>query len=110
MMSNDSLDTILKLVANRHRRQILAYVRHSDTHTVRIDTLVEQLYQAEPSGDRQLTRTQLTMQLTHTHLPKLAGHGLIDHNHDQGTITYHPDERIERVLDGLPIELPQTHH
>jgi len=50
------------------------------------------------------------MHLTHTHLPKLGTHGLIDHNHERGTVTYRPDERVERVLDGLPTEPPHAHH
>lgn len=110
IMNSEGLDTTLKLVAHRHRRRILLYVRHSDSHTVEIDTLVEQLYRAEPADGRQLTRKQLTMQLTHTHLPKLGSHGIIDHDQEHGTITYCPDERIERVLDDLPTELPQAHH
>ena len=110
MMNSDNLDTTLKLVAHRHRRWILGHVRHSDSKTVEIDALVEQLYRAEPGEGQQLTRTQLTMHLTHTHLPKLGAHGLIDHNHEQGTVTYRPDERVERVLDGLPTEPPRAQH
>jgi len=110
IMNSDSLDTTLKLVAHRHRRWILGYVRHSDAKTVEIDTLVEQLYRAEPGDGQQLTRTGLTMHLTHTHLPKLGAHGIIDHNHEQGTVTYRPDERVERVLDGLPTEPSRVQH
>jgi len=103
-MNSDSLDASLKLVANRHRRRILEHIRHKDSQRVWIDTLVERLYRAEPGDCHQLNQKELTMQLTHTHLPKLGTHGIIEYDQERGTITYRADERIESVLDSLPTE------
>ncbi len=105
-MNSDSLDSSLILVANQRRRRLINHLRHNGNEEVRIDHLVDQLHQAEPASadDREKSRDQLAIQLNHVHLPKLADHGVIDHDHERGTIEYQPDEQIEAVLDGLPEE------
>jgi len=104
-MNGDSLDASLTLVADRHRRRLLEHLRHNGNGEVQIDDLVDHLSQAEPAADgRQMSRDQLAIQLTHVHLPKLADHGVIEHDHERGTIEYRPDEQIEAVLEGLPEE------
>ena len=105
-MNGDSLDACLTLVADRHRRRLLEHLQHNGNGEVRIDDLVDQLYQAEQAAadDRQVSRDQLAIQLNHSHLPKLADHGVIEHDHERGTIAYRPDEQIEAVLEGLPEE------
>lgn len=110
-MNGDSLDTRLSLVADRHRRRLLEHLRHNGTGNVRLDDLVDQLYQAEPAAgdDRRMSWDQLAMQLTHTHLPKLAAHGVVEHDRKRGTVEYRPDEHIEAVLDGLS-EAPSLPH
>jgi len=106
MMNGDSLDSSLTLVADQHRRRLINHLRHNGNGEVRIDNLVDQLHQAEPAAidGRQKTRNQLAIQLNHIHLPKLANHGVIDHDHERGTIEYQPDKQIETVLEGLPEE------
>ena len=106
IMSGDSLDSCLRLVADRRRRRVLEHLRHDDGGDVRIDDLVDQLYRAEPAtaDDRQASRDQLAIRLYHTHLPKLADHGVVELDPERGTIAYRPDERIEAVLDELPVE------
>jgi transcriptional regulator of met regulon len=104
-MNGDSLDACLTLVADRRRRRLLEHLRHNGNGEVRIDDLIDQLYQAEPAADgRQLSRDQLAIQLNHSHLPKLADYGVIERDHERETIEYRSDEQIEAVLDGLPEE------
>ena len=105
-MNGDSLDACLTLVADRRRRRLLEHLRHNGNGEVQLDDLVDHLYEAEPAAadDRQMSRDQLAIQLFHIHLPKLADHGVVEHDHERGTIEYRPDEQIEAVLDGLPEE------
>jgi len=105
-MNGNSLDACLTLVADRRRRRLLEHLQHNGNGEVRIDDLVDQLYRAESAAadDRQMSRDQLAIQLNHSHLPKLADHGVIEHDHERGTIKYRPDDQIEAVLDGLPEE------
>jgi len=44
-------------------------------------------------------RRELSIQLRHTHLPKLASHGVVDYNQEAETVSYQPDEQVEVVLD-----------
>jgi len=105
-MNANSLDACLTLVADRRRRKLLKHLRYNGNGEVRIDDLVDQLYQVESAAtdDRQMSQAQLATQLYHSHLPKLADHGVIEHDRERGTIEYRPDEQIEAVLDGLPKE------
>ena len=105
-MNANSLDACLTLVADRRRRRLLDYLQHNGNGEVQIDALVDQLYQVESAAtdDRQMSQDQLATQLHHSHLPKLADYGVIEHDRERGTIEYRPDEQIEAVLDGLPKE------
>jgi len=105
-MNANGLDACLTLVADRRRRKLLEHLRHNGNGEVQIDDLVDQLYQVESAAtdDRQMSQDQLATQLHHSHLPKLADHGVIEHDRERGTIEYRPDEQIEAVLDGLPKE------
>ena len=71
-----------------------------------VDDLVDRLHQAGPGGAdaRRMDRDRLAIQLNHCHLPKLADHGIVEHDRDRGTTEYRPDEQIEAVLDELPEE------
>ena len=105
-MNANSLDACLTLVADRRRRKLLEHLRHNGNGEVRTDDLLDQLHQAQPAAadDRQMSQDQLATQLYHSHLPKLADHGVIEHDRERGTVEYRPDEQIEAVLDGLPKE------
>jgi len=105
-MNANSLDACLTLVADRRRRKLLEHLRHNGNGEVQIDDFVDQLYQVESAAtdDRQMSQDQLATQLHHSHLPKLADYGVIEHDRERGTIEYRPDEQIEAVLDGLPKE------
>jgi len=105
-MSGKSLDACLALVADRRRRRLLEHLRHSGEGEMPVDDLVDRLHQAGPDGAdaRRMDRDRLAIQLNHCHLPKLADHGIVEHDRDRGTTEYRPDEQIEAVLDGLPEE------
>ena len=105
-MNGDSLSTCLALVANQRRRRLLEHLRHNGNSEVQIDDLVDRLYQAGSAAadDRQMSRDELAIQLHHSHLPKLADHGVVEHHHERGIVEYQADEQIESVLDGLPEE------
>ena len=105
-MKADSLDSCLTLVADRRRRRLLNHLRHNGNGEASIDDLIDLLYQAETNhaDGLQMSRDNLAIQLHHTHLPMLTDHGVVEHDHERGTITYRPDEPIMTVLDGLPEE------
>jgi hypothetical protein len=82
-------------------------LRHEADGTVTFDDLVDQLLRdGTVTGDDQLRdREQLAVQLQHTHLPKLADHGVVEYERRSGAVRYRPSEPVERVLDTLPGEV-----
>ncbi|WP_396613859.1 ArsR family transcriptional regulator (plasmid) [Haloferax sp. S1W] len=105
-MTNHGLDACLHLVADRHRRRIIHYLRHEANGTTTVDDLVDHVYSSGsdskigPQG-----REELAIQLHHTHLPKLAEYSVVEFEHRSGAVRYHPDEQVETVLDSLPGEV-----
>jgi len=106
-MTDHSLDACLEIVADRNRRRIIQHLRHETTGTTRFDDLVEQISSraSDSKNGPPRDREELAMQLQHTHLPKLADHGVVEYEHRTGAVQYHPDEQVETVLDSLPEEV-----
>jgi len=105
-MTNHSLDACLRLVADQHRRRVIHHLRHETNGTTTFDDLVDQVHRQAPdskNGPPQ-DREELAIQLHHTHLPKLADHGVVEHDPERGTIKYRPDDQIQAVLEGIPEE------
>ena len=106
-MTERSLDALLQLVADRRRRQAIHHLRHEANGKTTIDELVDRLHNGGPDADDQLTdREQLTIQLYHAHLPKLADHGVVEFEPENRAVRYQPDVQFETVLESLPDELP----
>ena len=106
-MMSHNLDACLQLVADRHRRQVLHHLRREANGTTTFGDLVDQVHSSVPdskNGPLQ-DREELAIQLQHTHLPKLAEHGVVEFEHRSGTVRYQPDEQVETVLDSLPGEV-----
>lgn len=106
IMDSDCLDNRLQLVADRDRRMLLHALRHEANGKAQIDDLVDQLLEDGPATEPPSDRSQLTTQLYHAHLPKLADHGVVEYDHEEGTIEYQPDGQLEAVLASLPDEMP----
>jgi hypothetical protein len=106
-VTNHSLDACLRLVADPHRRRVIHYLRHEATGVTTIEDLADQIHRRAPDAkdDPPRDREALAIQLQHTHLPKLADHGVVEFEHTTGAVRYHPDAQVETVLDSLPGEV-----
>ena len=75
-----------------------------------IDDLVDQMHRraSDAKNGPPQDREELAIRLQHSHLPKLADHGIVDYDHRSGAIRYDPDQQVEAVLDSLPedVSLP----
>lgn len=106
-MTGNPLDASLQLVADRRRRQVIRELRQDPTNSATLDELVDRLFEAEPvAADPATDRERLAIQLYHSHLPKLADHGVVEYDRQRGTVQYVPDDQIETVLDSLPDTVP----
>ncbi len=101
-MNGHSLDACLDLLADCRRRLVVRELRRESDGTT-VDELVDRLH-ADRSvpGERSTDRVHLASQLHHTHLPKLADHGVVEYDVATGFVRYRSDDQVERVLDSLP--------
>lgn len=109
----ESRDQLLSALADRRRRLVLSLASRSSTSITR-EELAEAMIARERAiglGNRTESKREpidkLATKLYHQHLPKLENAGLIEYDHDDGTITYvgHPDVEAE-WFDGT-IDEPQ---
>lgn len=94
-----SLDAILELLANAHRRAILTRLREDSSHVASLEELVSHLVRLD--ADRTGTqpgRDHVEATLLHVHLPKLANTGVIEYDAQSEQLRYWPNERVERWL------------
>lgn len=105
-MSENDLDALLRLLATEQRRRVIRQLRRESGEYVTIEALAEELSAAEsgPDGDRQ-DRRRFEVQLVHTHLPKLADHGVVELGPENDAVRYRPDPQVERMLDSLSGEV-----
>ena len=108
-MAEKHLDVCLQIVSDRHRRRIIHRLREESNGKTTTEDLIDQLQSSDSaSTDTHLDRDQLTIQLAHKHLPKLAAHGIIEVDPETDIVRYQPDEPIEAVLDSLPEQVVRT--
>jgi hypothetical protein len=109
-MTTSNLDTCLRLIADEHRRALIHQLRYETNGQTGLDELATHLQQEQAISNHEQSpsRDQLAIQLSHTHLPKLAAHDVIEYNSETGTVRYQPHEQIETILDGLPEDVPRA--
>ena len=106
-MTNHSLDACLQLLADRHRRQVIHHLREEANGAMTFDDLVGRIHSraSDSKNGPPQDRESLAIQLQHSHLPKLADHGVVDFEHANGTVRYRSHEQVETVLDSLSDEV-----
>ncbi len=100
-MNDTELDVRLELVADRHRRCILQYLRGKSGEVVPIAELGDAVKRmiADEECDSSLDHDRLVVHLSHVHLPKFAEHDVIEYDRDSNTVRYESSEQIETLLD-----------
>jgi len=109
-MTTAHFDTSLKLVSDGLRRAIIRQLRCEPAAETTVTDLADQLLQSDVAwpADARPTRDRIAIQLYHNHLPRLDDHGVVEFDPERRTVAYHPNERIEAVLDALPEEAVQA--
>jgi hypothetical protein len=91
-----SLGTAFKLLAVPVRRQVCYYLRESKQHVASLDELVEHVNSETEAPD---SREQIRVGLVHTHLPKLANHGVIEYDSRSEMVRYRDGSYLESVVE-----------
>lgn len=97
-----SLDEILEILSNYHRRAIIGHLRDAPGQVHSVDAVIDCLrdlereIRSESPGEDYLLSV-----LVHVHGPKLHEAGLVDYDVSTGEIHYHPNERVELTLERI---------
>lgn len=92
------MNHLLDELSHHLRREIIYFFENNHhSNTARLDELVSHTERRVPDEQEQ----ELTMKLIHTHLPKLARAGWLDHDRRTGEIRYHGHEHAEKWLGEL---------
>ena len=95
-MTTISLDTVLELLAEEHRRRLLVNLLEHNPQDVEDIDLVAGISLA----DEELA--QFRIQMKHTHLPKLADAGVIDWDREAGVVRKGPEfDELRPLLELL---------
>ncbi|RQH03135.1 DUF7344 domain-containing protein [Natrarchaeobius oligotrophus] len=96
------LDDLLIVLADEHRRELLARLDERETWTV--DELARALAAADdetgPVSDHSESSERVEIQLRHQHLPKLHAAGLLEYDRRSDTVVRRePSAELRRVID-----------
>ncbi|WP_458191021.1 DUF7344 domain-containing protein [Haladaptatus sp. NG-WS-4] len=92
-----SLDTYFDLLADKWRRHLLYYFADTTAHTVTVDELVTHLIHRVDTA-ASLGKKQVTIELRHKHLPKLAAVGVIEYDSQEKAIHYFWGTELDEVV------------
>lgn len=91
-------DTVFEVLADRHRRATLGYLRKSSDDVVSFGTLVTYIAESDVESDGH-DRGQLAVRLHHVTVPRLADAGLVEYDTRSGSIRYRGHPVVETCLD-----------
>lgn len=95
-----SFETILELLTDPCRRTVLYYLKDRPTNEISLDRLAEKVHEIDRSlpARNASPREEITIDLVHTHLPKLQAAGIVSYDPDSETIHYTQNRGLESML------------
>ena len=94
---SEKLDTVLTILSNRYRRQVLYCVTEHDDAVVDFDVLIDYLIDSDTKRSQE-DRERVKLRLHHMVLPKLQDAGILEHDTRSETVRYQGDPLIEEYL------------
>lgn len=97
-----SLDAVLYVLADQHRRDLLRYLVESPGDTCSFDECVSHLVRREAErGDERPASDQVEAMLHHVHIPKLIDTGVLEYDARSQEVRYRGHDRLELWLDRI---------
>ena len=95
-----SVDAMLDILANAHRRYLLAFLREQPGNTASFEAAAKHII-TEVGRDQgaQPNHDEVQVDLHHHHLPKLADAGVVEYDVRSQTIRYEVTDRLEDMFD-----------
>lgn len=95
------IDGLFDLFADDLRRSTIDCLQEAKRDRMSLEELVEDLERSQDSRRWDFDENQLRLFLHHDHLPKLAGHEVIEYDPSNREIRYMGDDSLESVLDAI---------
>jgi hypothetical protein len=97
-----SIDTCLKLLANRQRRRIFAVFLDSGTDYVSVDELVAAVVGNDgESVGSETDHDTVVITLFHVHLPKFDDAGVVEYDARNRDVRYRGDPKLEAMFETI---------
>lgn len=98
-------EDVLRLCTAEERRSVIAALVDHPKTIVPLQELADAVVggPSASASEQQLHRVKAA--LKHNHLSQLDEMGLIEYDWRSDTVRYHPNERVERLLDFITTEL-----
>lgn len=97
-----SIDEILEILSNHRRRAVVRFLRDAHGAVHSLDDVISHLREHERRATGESPdRDRLLSLLVHVHGPKLEKAGLVEYDVRSSEIRYHPDERVEQLLERI---------
>jgi len=100
----NTTDTIFEALAHPGRRYIMTYLLRSEGYVTMADLVDYVMERAHPVRSEEFRR-KVTVQLTHTHLPKLDDDGLVNYNMERQLVS--PTDKTALAGPFLKVALVQ---
>jgi hypothetical protein len=97
-------EAALRLFADEDRRSIIAALVDHEENVVSLQDLTHQVATEPSPGGAASVQNGSRVALKHNHLPRLDDTGVIEYDWRSDTVRYHPNERVERLLEFLRTE------
>ena len=106
----NELTEIFETLANARRRRVVYFLAENEDAAVSIEQVAEYVCRVEPARDapESRRREEITADLHHTHLPRLAGAGMIDYDRRTKAVRYVGRPSFDEWVDlALRAERPE---
>lgn len=100
-----TIDSVFSAISHPGRRYVLTYLLRSEGYVTMSDLVDYVMQETEYSKPTEEFRREVTITLTHTHLPTLAEEGFIEYNMERQLIM--PTEKIQLTAPYLKTALLQ---
>lgn len=99
------IDDMLRLFANEERRRLVETLVDHPEQVVHLQDLADSISSGPSPSGSPPRGNRSTVALKHDHLPRLDDIGIVEYDWRTDTVRYHPDDRVERLLEFVRSEL-----
>lgn len=95
-----SIDAMLDILANPHRRYMIEYLREQPDETAAFEDVTKYIIaRVGQLQGRQPNHDDVQVNIQHHHIPKMSDAGILEFDVRSQTIRYRPNEPIEELYD-----------